>query len=76
MAVVKRKFQRRKVCRFCTENIDIDYKDIKLLRQFVTERGKIMPRRLTGTCARHQRQLATAVKTARIIALLPFSLTK
>jgi len=76
MAVVKRKFQRRKVCRFCTENIDIDYKDVKLLRQFVTERGKIMPRRLTGTCARHQRQLAVAVKTARIIALLPFSLTK
>jgi len=76
MAVVKRRFQRRKVCRFCTETIDIDYKDSKLLRQFVTERGKIMPRRLTGTCARHQRQLATAVKTARTIALLPFSLTK
>jgi small subunit ribosomal protein S18 len=76
MAVVKRRFQRRKVCRFCTENIDIDYKDVKLLRQFVTERGKIMPRRLTGTCAKHQRKLAAAVKSARIIALLPFSLNK
>jgi small subunit ribosomal protein S18 len=76
MAVVKRRFQRRKVCRFCTETIDIDYKDVKLLRQFVTERGKIMPRRLTGTCAKHQRQLSVAVKTARIIALLPFSLAK
>ena len=76
MAVVRRKFQRRKVCRFCTEAIDIDYKDVKLLRQYVTERGKIMPRRLTGTCAKHQRALSVAVKTARVIALLPFSLNK
>lgn len=76
MAYVKRKFQKRKVCRFCTDKIDIDYKDTRLLRHFVTERGKIMPRRLTGTCAKHQRQLATAVKTARVIALLPFSLNK
>jgi small subunit ribosomal protein S18 len=64
------------VCRFCAEKIDIDYKDAKLLRGFVTERGKIMPRRLTGTCARHQRALASAVKTARTIILLPFSLDR
>jgi small subunit ribosomal protein S18 len=76
MAIMKRKFQKKKVCRFCAEKIDIDYKDAKLLRSFVTERGKIMPRRLTGTCARHQRSLASAVKTARTIALLPFSLDK
>ncbi|WP_022851215.1 30S ribosomal protein S18 [Limisalsivibrio acetivorans] len=76
MAVMKRRFQRKKVCRFCAEKIDIDYKDAKLLRSFVTERGKIMPRRLTGTCAKHQRQLASAVKTARSIALLPFALDK
>lgn len=76
MAMMRRKFQRKKVCRFCTEKIDIDYKDSKLLRQFVTERGKIMPRRLTGTCAKHQRALASAIKSARIIALLPFSLDR
>ncbi len=70
MAVMK------KVCRFCVDKIDIDYKDAKLLRQFITERGKIMPRRLTGTCAKHQRNLAAAVKTARIIALVPFTLNK
>jgi small subunit ribosomal protein S18 len=76
MAIVRRKFQKKKVCRFCAEKIDIDYKDAKLLRGFVTERGKIMPRRLTGTCARHQRSLASAVKTARTIILLPFSLDR
>ncbi|MCD8568280.1 MAG: 30S ribosomal protein S18 [Geovibrio sp.] len=76
MAVLRRKFQKKKVCRFCAEKIDIDYKDAKLLRGFVTERGKIMPRRLTGTCARHQRALASAVKTARTIILLPFSLDR
>ncbi|QAR32164.1 30S ribosomal protein S18 [Geovibrio thiophilus] len=76
MAVLRRKFQKKKVCRFCAEKIDIDYKDAKLLRGFVTERGKIMPRRLTGTCAKHQRSLASAVKTARTIILLPFSLDR
>ncbi len=76
MAVIKKRFQKKKVCRFCVDKIDIDYKDAKLLRQFITERGKIMPRRLTGTCAKHQRQLAAAVKTARIIALVPFTLNK
>lgn len=72
----KKKFQKKKVCRFCSDKLDIDYKDTNLLRQFVTERGKIMPRRLTGTCAKHQRKVASAVKTARIIALLPFTLNK
>ena len=76
MAVIKKRFQKKKVCRFCVDKIDIDYKDAKLLRLFITERGKIMPRRLTGTCAKHQRNLAAAVKTARIIALVPFTLNK
>ncbi|MBZ4643263.1 MAG: small subunit ribosomal protein [Deferribacteres bacterium] len=72
----KKKFQKKKVCRFCSDKIDIDYKDSNLLRQFITERGKIMPSRLTGTCAKHQRKLASAIKTARIVALLPFTLSK
>lgn len=72
----KKKFQKKKVCRFCSDKLDIDYKDTNLLRQFVTERGKIMPSRLTGTCAKHQRKVASAVKTARIVALLPFTLNK
>lgn len=72
--MIKKRFQKKKVCRFCADKIDIDYKDAKLLRQFITERGKIMPRRMTGTCAKHQRHLATAVKSARVIALLPFSM--
>ena len=73
MTIIKKRFQKKRVCRFCTDKIDIDYKDSRLLRQFITERGKIMPRRLTGTCAKHQRHLSTAIKTARVIALLPFS---
>lgn len=65
---------RRKVCTFCTDKIEyIDYKDVNRLRRFVNERGKIMPRRMTGTCAKHQRELAIAVKRARQVALLPFS---
>jgi small subunit ribosomal protein S18 len=70
-----RKFYRRKkVCRFCVEKIDsINYKDVRLLQQFVGERGKIIPRRLTGVCTPHQRRLSTAIKQARNIALLPFS---
>lgn len=76
MAMPRKRFSRKKVCRFCADKIDIDYKDAKTLRGFVTERGKIMPRRLTGTCAKHQRALADAVKTARIIALVPFSLNR
>lgn len=68
-----RRFSRRKVCAFCADGIVwVDYKDAQRLRKFVTERGKILPRRITGTCAYHQRQLTTAIKRARIIALLPF----
>ena len=63
---------KKKVCRFCTQKLKIDYKDADMLRKFITERGKILPRRITGTCAKHQRALAVAIKRARIIALLPF----
>lgn len=70
----KQYFRRRKVCKFCTEKIDvIDFKDVKLVGQFVSERGKILPRRLTGTCSKHQRALSLAIKRARNIALLPFT---
>ena len=64
---------RRKVCLFCVDKIDsIDYKDVARLRRFMSERAKILPRRVTGTCARHQRDLTVAIKRARQIALLPF----
>ena len=64
---------RRKVCQFCVEKVqNIDYKDVVRLRRFTSERGKILPRRMTGTCAKHQRQLSTAIKRARIIALMPY----
>lgn len=64
---------RKKVCGFCVDKVTgIDYKDIPRLRRFLSERGKIVPRRVTGTCARHQRQLTLAIKRARHIALLPF----
>ena len=64
---------RKKVCRFCYDkDAEIDYKDADVLIRFVTDRGKILPRRVTGTCAKHQRSLARAIKRARIIALLPF----
>jgi small subunit ribosomal protein S18 len=67
-------FRRRKVCKFCVEKIEfIDYKDLRLIGPFVAERGKILPRRLTGTCAPHQRELTRAIKQARNIALLPFA---
>jgi small subunit ribosomal protein S18 len=65
-------FFKKKVCRFCIQKLKIDYKDADTLRRFITERGKILPRRITGTCAKHQRALAAAIKQARIIALLPF----
>ena len=69
-----RRMHRRKVCGFCREKIDlIDYKDVKLLQGFVPERGKILPRRISGTCAPHQRMLAEAIKRARNIALLPYA---
>ena len=67
-------FRRKKVCKFCVEKIDdINYKDVRLLGQFVAERGKIVPRRLTGVCTPHQRRLTSAIKRARNIALLPFA---
>ena len=66
-------FRRRKVCKFCMDKIDyIDYKDVKLLSGFVPERGKVLPRRMFGTCAEHQRKLTLAIKRARSIALLPY----
>ncbi len=65
---------RRKVCSFCVDKVEsIDYKDINKLKKFVTERGKILPRRITGACASHQRQITTAIKRARHIALMPYA---
>ena len=70
----KQYFRRKKVCRFCVEKIDdINYKDVKLLSSFVAEKGKIVPRRISGVCAPHQRRLAGAIQKARNIALLPFA---
>lgn len=70
----KQYFRRRKVCRFCVEKIDdINYKDVRMLNSFITEKGKIVPRRLSGVCSPHQRRLSEAVKQARNIALLPFT---
>jgi small subunit ribosomal protein S18 len=67
-------FRRKKVCKFCVEKIEaINYKDLPLLKQFVAESGKIVPRRLTGVCTPHQRRLSSAIKQARNIALLPFA---
>ena len=69
----RRVYHRRKICRFCADSsIEIEYKDQKLLRHFITERGKIIPRRITGTCSKHQRSLTHAIKRARSIALLPY----
>ena len=65
-------FFKKKVCKFCTQKLKIDYKESDTLRRFITERGKILPRRITGTCAKHQRALALSIRRARIIALLPF----
>src|SRR5712671_2185477 len=74
MATKKQYFRRKKVCRFCVEKIDdINYKDVRLLSSFVAERGKIVPRRISGVCAPHQRRLNDAIKKARNIALLPFA---
>jgi small subunit ribosomal protein S18 len=74
MAPPRKVFTRRRVCRFCADKeLVIDYKDVKGLNNLVTERGKIIPRRIYGTCAKHQRQLNEAVKRARQLALLPYS---
>lgn len=70
----KQYFRRKKVCRFCVEKIDdINYKDVRMLSAFISERGKITPRRISGVCAPHQRRLAEAIKQARNIALIPFA---
>ncbi|MBW1740990.1 MAG: 30S ribosomal protein S18 [Deltaproteobacteria bacterium] len=72
----KRLYRRRKVCRFCADSsLTIDYKDPRTLRFFTTERGKIIPRRVSGNCAKHQRELTTAIKRARTIALMPYAAT-
>ena len=66
--------RRKKVCYFCANHIDyIDYKDVELLKRYISEKGKILPRRVTGTCAKHQRTLTVAIKCARIMGLVPFS---
>ena len=69
----RRRFGRRKVCKFCVDKVGlVDYKDVRRLKNFVTERGKIIPRRISGSCARHQRQLTHAIKRARTAALVPY----
>ncbi|MCL5063161.1 MAG: 30S ribosomal protein S18 [Nitrospirae bacterium] len=69
----QKRFQRRKFCRFCADKVAfIDYKDIKILKSYMTERGKILSRKMTGTCSEHQRELTVAIQRARNIALLPF----
>ncbi|KXG76402.1 MAG: small subunit ribosomal protein [Tepidanaerobacteraceae bacterium] len=69
-----KKNKKKKVCSFCVDKIDyVDYKDVARLKKFITERAKILPRRITGNCARHQRQLTVAIKRARNMALLPFT---
>jgi small subunit ribosomal protein S18 len=65
-------FFRKKVCKFCAQKLKIDYKDPDTIRRFVTERGKILPRRITGSCAKHQRRLAIAIKRARALAYIPY----
>ena len=73
MAFQQKRFQRRKFCKFCSEKTEfIDYKDLRLLRSYLTERGKILSRRMTGTCAKHQRDLNEAIMRARNIAILSF----
>ncbi len=72
--VKRRRFGRRKVCKFCVDKVvALDYKDVKRLRTFISERGKIIPRRISGNCARHQRQLTSALKRVRTVALVPFT---
>ncbi len=73
MRMRRKRRTRRKVCKFCADSkLVIDYKEVKILKNFVTERGKIVPRRISGTCAKHQRKLAAEIKRARNIALLPY----
>jgi small subunit ribosomal protein S18 len=70
----RRIYIKRKVCRFCADKtLEIDYKSPRIMRYFITERGKIIPRRISGNCAKHQREITTAIKKARNIAILPFT---
>jgi small subunit ribosomal protein S18 len=70
----KKRGKRRKVCKLCVDKVQhVDYKDINRLSRYITERGKILPRRISGNCAHHQRQVTTAIKNARVIALLPYT---
>lgn len=74
--VIKRRTKRRRVCGFCMDKVDVlDYKDVSRIKRFITERGKILPRRNSGVCAKHQRMLATAVKRSRYIGLTPYTLS-
>jgi len=76
MARPKKFLRRRKICRFCADKIeaaDIDFKDVQKLKHYTTERGKIIPRRISGNCAKHQRALSKAIKRARIVAFMPFT---
>jgi small subunit ribosomal protein S18 len=73
---MRRRFGRRKVCRFCADkSLVIDYKSPQVLRYFITERGKLVPRRISGNCAKHQRRVSLAIKRARMLALMPFKAT-
>ncbi|NBV41393.1 30S ribosomal protein S18 [bacterium] len=72
--VIKRRVKKRRVCSYCVDKVDVlDYKDVAKFRKFITDRGKIVPRRNSGICAKHQRELASAIKRARFIALIPFT---
>jgi small subunit ribosomal protein S18 len=74
---VRRGRKRKKICSFCANKVKhIDYKNTKFLQKYITDRGKILPRRITGNCAHHQRQLTTAIKRARVMALLPFTVSE
>jgi small subunit ribosomal protein S18 len=76
MVKPKKTFKRKKICRFCADKIDvadINYKDVHKLRHYATERGKIIPRRISGNCAKHQRALSKAIKRARVVAFMPFT---
>jgi small subunit ribosomal protein S18 len=73
---IRKPFPKKKDCKICRDRLEIDYKDIDFLKGYTSERGKILPRRITGACAKHQRKLAQEIKKARIIALLPFTLTR
>ncbi len=67
-------FRKKKVCQFCADkNKEVDYKDVEMLKKYITERGKILPKRVTGTCSLHQRDVTKAVKRARVVALLPYT---